>query len=112
MEEIKEKSSDFIDHVEGLANTYYKLALLNVTEKTANIISSAFAMMVVGATGAIALLFSGLALCWWLGNLTGSRVGGFLLGALFFLVMMIVIILIRKKTLFPFFRDLIIRKII
>ncbi|MEI9810297.1 MAG: hypothetical protein WDO16_21845 [Bacteroidota bacterium] len=45
-------------------------------------------------------------------NVVENRVAGFLLGALLFLVITTAIILMRKKIIFPYIRNLIIRKAI
>jgi len=110
MEDLKEKTADLVDHVEDIADTFYKLALLNVTQKATNVAAGAIAMIVVCTLGVFALLFGGIALSLWLGNLIESRVGGFLLGAGIFLLVTIIIVLLRKQIVFPYIRNLIIRK--
>jgi len=110
MEHLKEKTVDLVDHVEDFADTFYKLTLLNVTEKATNVTAGALAVAVVCILGLFVIMFAGIALCWWFGNLINSRAGGFLLGAAFFLIVMIVIVALRKKIVFPYIRDLILRK--
>ena len=111
MEELKEKTADLADHVEDLANTFYRLTVVKVTEKTSTMVSGIVVAIILGALGLFVLLFAGCALAWWLGNLVDSRVGGFLLAAGLFLIVMVVIALLRKNTIFPFIRNIIIRKI-
>ena len=103
MEDVKNKISDLANHVEDIAETYYRLSLLNITERAAKVTSASINAVFV-------LLLGGVALSLWLGDLVNSRAGGFLLGAAFFLFVMIILVLLRKKIIFPFFRDLIIRK--
>jgi len=111
MEDLKEKAIDLADHVEDLAATFYRLTVLNVTQKAANVASGAIVMIVICGLGLVCLFFAGCAMAWWLGNLVNSRVGGFLLTAAFFLIIMLIVALLRKKTLFPMIRDLIIRNV-
>ena len=111
MEDLKEKTVDLADHVEDLANTFYRLTVVKVTEKTSTIVSGAVVVIVMCALGLFVLLFAGCALAWWLGNLVHSRVGGFLLAAAFFLIVMVIVALLRKNTVFPMIRNMIIRKI-
>lgn len=111
MEDLKEKTIDLADHVEDLADTFYRLTVVKVTEKTSTIVSGAVVMIVMCALGLFVLLFAGCALAWWLGNLVQSRVGGFLLAAAFFFIVMVVLALLRKNTIFPLIRNIIIRKI-
>ena len=110
MEELKEKTADLTDHVEDLANTFYRLTLVNATQKASNIISSAVVTLLICSLSFLVLLFMGVALAWWLGNIINSRVGGFLLAAAFFLIVVLFLSVSGKKTIFPFIRDLIIRK--
>jgi Putative Actinobacterial Holin-X, holin superfamily III len=111
MEDIKDKTADLADHVEDLADTFYKLTVLKAAQKATNITSGAIAIIIVCTFGFFVLLFGGLALSWWLGNLLENRTAGFLLGAAFFLILMIILVLLRRKIVFPFIRDLIIRKL-
>ncbi len=111
MEEIKEKATDLADHVEDLANTYYRLALANVTQKTSNIVSGVVVVIMVCIMAFFFLFFAGLALGWWLGNLVENRALGFLLAAGFFLLLLAGIILLKKKTIVPMIRNMIIQKI-
>lgn len=110
MEDLKEKTADLVDHVEDIADTFYKLTVLNVTQKATNFAAGAIAMIVICTLGVFALLFGGIALSLWIGNLIESRVGGFLIIAGLFLLGTIIIVLMRKQIVFPYFRDLIIRK--
>jgi Putative Actinobacterial Holin-X, holin superfamily III len=111
VENIKDKTADLLGHAEELADTYYKLALLNVTQKAANVTSAGITMIIVCIAAIFILLFGGFALSWWLGDVVKSRASGFLLGAGFFLIVMLVVVLLRKKIIFPFIRNLIIRNI-
>ncbi len=111
MEDLKEKTADLADHVEDLADTFYKLTIVNVTQKATNIASGAVVMMAFSVLGLFVFLFLGVALAWWLGDIMNNRVLGFLLGAGFFLFLLIIIIALRKKIIFPFIRNLIISKV-
>lgn len=108
---LKEKAADLVDHVEDLANTFYKLTILNVTQKTTNIAANVIMGMSIVVFGSCVVLFLGLALSWWLGDLVGSRAGGFLLTAGFFILVLLIIAAVKKKIVFPYIRNRIIRKI-
>ena len=110
MEDLKEKTADLADHVEDLASTFYQLTLVNVIQKTTNIVSGAVVMIALAILGFFALLFLGIALAWWLGDLVGNRALGFVLGAAFFILVLILIATLRKKIVFPFIRNSIIKK--
>jgi hypothetical protein len=110
MDELKEKTADLADHVEDLANTFYRLTLVNATQKASNLISSAVVTLLICSLAFLALLFMGVALAWWLGNLVHSRAGGFLLAGGFFVLAILFLTFLGKKTILPLIRDMIIRK--
>jgi hypothetical protein len=111
MDDLKEKTADLVDHVEDIADTFYRLTIINVTQKATNVASGAIAMIMISVLGFCILLFLGVALSFWLGDVIGSRTGGFLLGSAFFLVLLLVLLALRKKIVFPMIRNLIISKV-
>lgn len=108
--DLKEKATDLVDHVEDLANTFYKLTVVNLTQKTSNITAGIIVSIFVGVMAFFVLLFSGMALAWWLGDLLENRTAGFLLGAVFFIVVSLIALSLRKQIAKPI-RNFIIRKI-
>lgn len=111
MDDLKEKTTDLTDHVQDIADTFYKLTVVNLTQRVSNVASGLFVTLLVGVIGFIALLFLGVALSLWLGDLLENRTAGFLLGAVFFLIVLFILAAMRKKIIFPFIRNLIIRKL-
>jgi len=111
MEKTQTKVVDLAGHVEQYAETWYKLSLLKLTEKSTNIASAGLSVAIIFIIGLFVLLLGGVALSLWLRNLVNDRAAGFLLGALFFIIVMVVLVLLCKKIVFPYFRDLIIRKL-
>jgi hypothetical protein len=111
MNDLKEKTADLADHVEDLANTFYKLTVVNITQKATNIASNLLLVLTITIVGFLIILFVGVALALWLGDLVNSRAGGFLITAGIFGIVLLIIASIRKKIVFPYIRDLIIRKI-
>jgi hypothetical protein len=111
MEELKMKAENLTEHVSDLLDSYYKLAAVTATEKATNIGSGILGAVVIGILGFFIVFFAGFGLAWWLGNVINSRAGGFLLVSGFFLLVMVILLAIRKKIVFPFFRNSILRKI-
>lgn len=107
---LKDKTTDLVDHIEDLATTFYRLSIVSLTQKTSNITSGIIVTVITGVIGLFILLFLGVALSLWLGDLVESRAGGFLLGAAIFLIALIVLIVMRKQIMSPI-RNFIIRKI-
>ena len=111
MNDLKEKTADLADHVEDLANTFYKLTVVNITQKATNVVSNLLLVLSITIIGFLVILFAGVALALWMGDLVNSRSGGFLITAGFFVIVLLIFASIRKKVVFPYIRNLIIRKI-
>lgn len=111
MEDLKEKTGELVDHVEQYASTWFKLALLNVTEKATNAVSYAVVIVAFTILGMSGILFLGIALSLWLGDLVGNRALGFVLGGAGFLLLFVIILILRRNIVFPFIRDTIIKKV-
>ena len=111
MQDLKEKASDLLEHAEDIAETYYKLAVLNVTEKASSVASSTLVMMLSAILGLLILFFLGIALSWWLGDMVGNRAAGFLIAAGIFMLLLAILWWARKRIIFPKIRNSIIRKV-
>jgi len=111
MDDLKEKTADLADHVEDFATTFYKLTVVKLTQKVTNVASNLLLVLSIAFFGFLIVLFGGVALAFWLGDLVGSLAGGFLITAGFFFIVLLIIAAIRKKVVFPYIRNLIISKI-
>ena len=110
-QQIKDKAETIADHTADYLDTFVRLSLLKLTRKTTNVVSGAMSVLVVCILGMFILFFGGLAAAWWLGDVIGSRAGGFLLLTAFYLVLAIALVLLRKRIVFPFIRNILARKI-
>ena len=108
---IKSTTEDLTRHIGDYLDTFYQVSLLNVTKKATHVASFAFSTIVFCVVGIFVLFFSSIAMGWWLGDVVASRAGGFLIVASFYLVVGVIIILLRKKIVFPYFRNILIRKV-
>jgi ABC-type multidrug transport system permease subunit len=103
-------SDNLADNVMDFVETYYKLTLVNITDKASGVASSVVTFMAVFIIGIFVLLFTGLALGTWLGQLLNNTIAGYFLVAGLFLLIMLMIWAFRKK-LMSGFRNFIIRKV-
>jgi len=110
MEEFKLKAENLTKSVGEYFDTYYKLTVVKAADKATGIAASSMAGLAAFFLSIFVLFFSGLALGIWLGQLLDNPVLGYLLVAAFYLLIMIVLIALRKKIVFPFIRNLIVRK--
>lgn len=111
MEDLKSKIEGLTDHFKDLADTYYKLSLIKVTQKATNITSGILAGITTLFLFVITLFFLGMGLAWWLGNLLNSMPAGFFIVGGFFILVMIAVILLRRKIVFPFLKKAILKKL-
>lgn len=109
-EDVKDAIGDLSDHVTEFVETFYRLQVLNVTKKATDVTANVLGSLVVAVLGIFVILFGGIALAWWLGDILQSRAGGFLLVAGFFMILALVLVLTMKRLIFPKFRNMIIRK--
>ena len=106
---LKDTAEDILSHGADYLDTFYKVSLLKLTKKATHVASATISVIVILTLGMFVLFFAGLGLGWWLGDLVQSRTGGFLLVAGFYLLLAVIIIALRRKLVFPFIRDLIIK---
>ena len=110
MEELKTQAEKLTEHVRDYLETYYKLTVVNVTEKASNISAGSFLALALCILGGLVLFFLGLGAAWWIGNAINNRVGGYFIVAGFFILLMAFLFVFRNKLIFPFIRDIIVRK--
>ena len=110
MEEFKLKAETLTKSVGDYIDTYYKLTVVKAADKATGVAASSLAGLATFFLGIFVLFFSGLALGVWLGELLENQVLGYLLVAAFYLLLIILMFALRKKIVFPFIRNLIVRK--
>ena len=111
MEELKSKAGDLTDSITEYIQSYYKLTLLNAADKATTIAASTLASIVICFLGFFVLLFGGIALAIWLGDILDNPPLGYLIIAGFFLLVILIIVAFRKKLVFPVIRDTLINKL-
>jgi hypothetical protein len=109
-EGLHDKAKDLISHAGDYLETFYRLSILKFTQKATNVASSMIAAIAVCTLGVLVVLFGSFGLAWWLGDVIESRAGGFFIVAGFYLLVLLCIVLMRKKIVFPYLRNMIIRK--
>ena len=101
---IAELAADYID-------TYYKLAIVNISQKMATISAAASFSMVAALIACFVSMFMGIAASLWLGGLMGNTALGFLVVGLFCLIGFFVFFFTRKKIFYPFIKNRVIKSI-
>jgi ABC-type nickel/cobalt efflux system permease component RcnA len=111
MDNLNTNATNLANHVQDIAQTYYELARINVAQAGSKAISRAIIFFLLAGLVLCILLLVGIGLSLFLGKLLNNAATGYFIVASFYLVLVIAFYLLRKKIVFPFIRDLIVRKI-
>jgi hypothetical protein len=111
MEELKSKTEYLTHSISNYLDTFYKLALVNLTQKATNLTSGIVAGLATLFLFVLTLFFLGISLALWLGSLVNSNALGFLIVAALFLGLIAAIVLLRKKIVFPMLKKAILKKL-
>lgn len=110
MEDLKNKAETLTDHVGDYVELYYKLIVLNATEKATGFASVSITSIIVGILSLFVLFFASLGVGWWLGEELQSMIAGFGIIAGFYLLMIAIMMAFRKQII-PSIQNSIIKKI-
>lgn len=111
MEEIKTKAEDLTKSISDYLDTFYKLALVNLTQKATNVTAGLVAGLTTFFMFILVMFFLGMGLAWWLGGLLDSMAAGFFIVAGLFILIIILVVVLRRKIVFPFLKKAILKKI-
>ena len=111
METLQQKTENLTSHLADYADTYLKVTMVNATQKGSNMASAALTTLLLAGIALFVLFFGGFALAWWLGDIMDNNAAGFVIVAGFYLLLFFVGMMLRKKTIFPFLRNMIIRRV-
>ncbi len=111
MEDLKTKAELLTDHVSDYIETFVKLTVVNATQKATSVASVSLMAVLIAFFFMFVLMFAGVGISMWLGeSLENMKAGYFIVGG-FYLLCGIVLVLVRKKLVFPFVRNQIIKKV-
>lgn len=110
-ENLKDHLASLTDNIEAFGKTFYRLTVLRITEKAVNIASGIVNGLAVAVFALMFLVFFCVGLALWLGDLMNSNAAGFLVMSGVFAIVIAALIILRKKTLFPLFRNMLVKKI-
>jgi uncharacterized membrane protein YqjE len=110
MEELKTKVADLADHTGDVLDTYYRLAVIKFTKKSAKIATAVITLFVISAFALCVFVFIGVGLAIWLGTYMNAALAYFIVAA-FYLVLIGCFWGLRRKLVFPLVRDFLVRKI-
>ncbi|MES1214554.1 MAG: phage holin family protein [Bacteroidota bacterium] len=111
MDDIKNQSESLTDHAEALSDTFLKLVFINLTQKGVVLAAGLINTIFIYLASIFVLLFAAAGLAWWLGDVMNNHAAGFFIVAGIFLLIVFLIIVMRKKTIYPLLRNMLVRKI-
>ncbi len=98
--DAKEKVELTYQHVIDYAEARWNLIALDVSDKTANLVTSIVMGIILAVLGLFFLVFASISLALWLGDLTENSALGFLLVAVLYGLIGGVVYINRNKWLF------------
>ncbi len=111
MEEFKTKAESLTDHVSDYIETYFKLTVVNATQKATGVASVSLIAVLVTFFFMFVFFFAGIGASMWIGETLDNMKLGYFIVAGFYLICAFIVVLIRKKIVFPYVRNQIIRKV-
>lgn len=110
MENIKEKAEDLTEDIGQYVETFYKLKVLQATDKVARLASLSVTATMITILVLFFLLFLSIGLGWWLGEALDNMVAGFCIVAGFYGLLSLVVLVLHKNLILPWIRNILIRK--
>ena len=87
------------ERAEDYSKTTLRLLKLNAVDKSAEIVSSLFSLLVVAMTVVLSIIISSLGLALWLGKLLGDDFYGFFIIGAFYMLLAILFRVFREQWL-------------
>ena len=106
-----EADPNIVELVADYVDTYYKLAVVNVTQKAAD--ASAAVSFSLLATFIIFFicLFVGIGASLWLGGVLNNLPLGFFVFSGFILLIFLILFITRKRIFYPFIKNMVVKSI-
>jgi hypothetical protein len=104
---IKSLTEDIAEYVQ----IYLKLAAVNATQKATVVATVTLTATLLSVFCLFILLFVGLGAAIWLGESWGNMKAGYFTVAASFILFTLGFVLLRRRVIFPYVRDHIIRKV-
>ncbi|MBR9921220.1 MAG: phage holin family protein [Bacteroidetes bacterium] len=98
-ENILEQAGESLEYVKQYVSNQQKLLKLEIAERSARMMSGMVLGLSLALIGLMSLGFVSVALAFWLTQITGSAITGFLIVGGFYLVLAIVLYVFRKPII-------------
>lgn len=108
---IKTKAENLTDNLSEYIQIYLKLGAVNATQKATVIATVALTATMLSVFCLFILFFVGIGIAIWLGESWSNMKAGYFTVAGFYVLSTLLFVALRKKMIFPYVRDHIIRKV-
>lgn len=107
---VRAQAADLLEEAGDFVKTIYQLVTIKVSKKTASLIAGLIADFSVMIAGVITLFFLSVAAALWIGSKVENAGEGFLWVGCFYLALFLFLLLLKKKTVLPYLRNLLIER--
>ena len=111
MDDNKTVAGKLVENAGDIIETSYKLLVVKVVDKATGILSYAIAALCFLLIGFFVVLFAGIGLAIWIGEALENPKAGYFIAAGLFVLVILIIYLLRKKIVFPFLKNTIIKEL-
>ena len=110
-DDVKTKAQSLTDNLSEYVQLYLKLGAVNATQKATVIATITLTATMLSVFCLFILFFAGFGIAIWLGESWGNMKAGYFTVAGFYILSTLLFVVLRKKMIFPYLRDHIIRKV-
>jgi len=110
-EGVKTKARNLIESISEYVQIYLKLGAVNATEKATVVATVVLTIAILAVFLLFILFFTGIGAAIWLGDSWNNVKAGYFTVAGVYTLLLLLFLSLRKKMIFPYMRDHIIRKV-
>lgn len=107
----KTAAESLTEHTVEYFETYVKLAVVNATQKATVVATISLTAVLLSFFCMFVLFFLGIGMALWAGEVFQNPKAGYFCVSGFYLLCALLFLLLRKRLIFPYVRDQIIRKV-
>ncbi|HTJ50935.1 MAG TPA: phage holin family protein [Cyclobacteriaceae bacterium] len=109
--DVKTTAQNLTDNLSEYVQIYLKLGAVNATQKATVVATIALTATMLSVFCLFILFFAGFGIAIWLGESWGNMKAGYFTVAGFYIFATLLFAALRKKMIFPYVRDHMIRKV-
>jgi hypothetical protein len=108
---VKTKARILVESISEYVQIYLKLGAVNATQKATSVATVVLTIIILSVFLLFILFFTGIGAAIWIGDSWNNIKAGYFTVAGFYALLLLLFLSLRKKMIFPYMRDHIIRKV-